>query len=209
MSRDVQPDRSTPQTLPKAAGKISYEEFLRSSEHVWAEWIDGEVIALSPASKRHRLLVSFLTALLQHFVEAHQLGLVIPAPFQMKTAADLPGREPDILFIANEHTDRLKETYLAGPADVVVEVTSPESLVRDRGDKFSEYERGGVGEYWLLDPLRQLAEFYRLDKGVYRLAPADETGIYRSALIVGLWLRTGWLWQEPLPPLMSVLKEWA
>ncbi|MDQ3665490.1 MAG: Uma2 family endonuclease [Acidobacteriota bacterium] len=107
----------------------------------------------------------------------------------MKTGADLPGREPDILFIANDHLERLKDTHLAGAADVVVEVISPESLVRDRGEKFYEYEKGVVGEYWLIDPLRQLAEFYRLDDGVYRLAPVDEDGIYRSAILPGLWLR--------------------
>ncbi len=176
---------------------------------MWAEWVDGEVITLSPASKKHQLLVSFLTALLQHFVEAKRLGLIIPAPFQMKTGTDLPGREPDILFIASAHLDRLKDTYLAGAADVVVEVISPESLARDRGDKFYEYEKGGVGEYWLLDPIRQLAEFYRLEQGVYRLAPVDEAGSYHSAVIAGLWLHVAWLWQDPLPPLMSILKEWG
>jgi hypothetical protein len=32
-------------------------------------------------------------------------------------------------------------------------------------------------------------------------------GIYRSAVLEGLWLRVAWLWQEPLPPLMHVLRE--
>ena len=164
---------------------------------------------MSPASKRHQLLVSFLAALLQHFVEAKRLGLVIPAPFQMKTGGDLPGREPDVLFVADQHLDRLKDTYLDGAADVAVEVISPESLVRDRGDKFYEYEKGGVGEYWLIDPVRQLAEFYHLEGGAYRLAPVDEVGVYRSAVLSGLWLRVEWLWQEPLPPLLDVLREWG
>ncbi|MDQ3668303.1 MAG: hypothetical protein M3410_17360 [Acidobacteriota bacterium] len=54
-----------------------------------------------------------------------------------------------------------------------------------------------------------MAEFYRLDGGVYRLAPVDENGIYRSAVMAGLWLRVEWLWQERLPSLMSILKEWS
>jgi hypothetical protein len=24
----------------------------------------------------------------------------------------------------------------------------------------------------------------------------------------GLWLKVDWLWQEPLPPVLDVLKEW-
>ncbi|MDQ3668302.1 MAG: Uma2 family endonuclease [Acidobacteriota bacterium] len=156
MADNIQNQTRTPHASPASPGKISYEEFLQSSEYVWAEWVDGEVVPLSPASRKHQLLVSFLAALLQHFVEANRLGLIISAPFQMKTGADLPGREPDILFIASDHLERLKDTHLAGAADVVVEVISPESLVRDRGEKFYEYEKGGVGEYWLIDPLRPI-----------------------------------------------------
>lgn len=209
MTQNIQTQPPTLPTSPASSGKISYEEFLQSKEYVWAEWVDGEVIQLSPASKRHQLLVNFLAALLQHFVEANRLGLIISAPFQMKTGVDLPGREPDILFVASDHLERLQDTYLAGAADVVVEIISPESLTRDRGDKFYEYEKGGVEEYWVIDPIRQLAEFYRLDNGVYRLAPIDNDGIYRSVRIAGLWLRVEWLWQEPLPSLMSILKEWG
>ena len=195
---------------PKPPGKMTYEEFLAwADEDTWAEWVDGEVIVLTPASNRHQMLAGFLITLLQHFVEAHQLGTVLFAPFQMKLGPDLPGREPDILFIAREHLDRLKNTYLDGPADLVVEIISRDSRARDRGEKFYEYEQGGVREYWLLDYLRQQAELYQLGlDGIYRLAPVGQDGIYRSAVLEGLWLRVEWLWQEPLPPLLTVLREW-
>jgi len=126
----------------------------------------------------------------------------------MKTGPELPGREPDILFVAQEHLDRLKETYLDGPADLVVEITSPESIVQDRGEKFYEYEAGGVGEYWLIDPQRRRAEFYRLgEEGWYQLIPVDEGGVYRSEVVSGFWLRPSWLWEEPLPRVLDVLRE--
>ena len=119
----------------------------------------------------------------------------------------MPGREPDILFVSREHIDRLKETHLEGPADLVVEIINPESCARDRGEKFYEYEQGGVREYWLIDPLRRQAEFYRRDEdGIYRFMPADKEGIFRSLVLEGLWLKVDWLWK--LPTLLSVLKEW-
>jgi len=197
-----------PQVLPET---MTYEEFLAwADEDTWAEWVNGEVIELSPASDRHQDVSDFLVALLRHFVEAHQLGVVRSAPFQMKTAPDLPGREPDLLFIAREHRDRLKESGLEGPADLVVEVINPDSRARDRGEKFYEYEQGGVREYWLIDPLRQRAEFYRLDdKGLFDLLPVDANGLFRSTVLEGLWLKVDWLWQDPLPPLLSVLKAWG
>jgi Uma2 family endonuclease len=208
MSQEV---RSEPSARAAPPGKVTYEEFLAwADEDTWAEWVNGEVIILTPASNRHQLLVGFLINLFQHFVEAHQLGVVLTAPFQMKIGSDLPGREPDILFIAQEHLDRLKNTYLDGPADLVVEVISRDSRARDRGEKFYEYEQGGVREYWLLDYLRRQAEFYQLGSdGIYRSVPVGADGIYRSAVLDGLWLRVEWLWQEPLPLLLRVLKEWG
>jgi len=35
-----------------------------------------------------------------------------------------------------------------------------------------------------------------------------EDGILRSQVLKGLWLQVSWLWQSPLPPLMTVLKSW-
>jgi Uma2 family endonuclease len=202
-----------PLKTPKKAappGKMTYEEFLAwADEDTWAEWVNGEVVILTPASNKHQDLAGFLTALLRHFVETSQRGVVRFAPFQMKTGPTLPGREPDILFIAREHLDRLRDTYMDGPADLVVEIISRDSRARDRGEKFYEYEQGGIREYWLLDYLRRQAEFYQLGpEGIYRAVPVSADGIYRSAVLEGLWLKEEWLWEEPLPSLMSVLREW-
>ncbi|MFQ6117444.1 MAG: Uma2 family endonuclease, partial [Candidatus Bipolaricaulia bacterium] len=189
--------------------RLTYEEFLAwCDEDTWAEWVDGEVIVLTPASDKHQDLVRFLVQVLGIYVEMKDLGVVRPAPFQMKTGPELPGREPDILFIAKEHLDRLKETHLDGPADLVIEIVSSESRLRDRGEKFAEYEIGGVQEYWLIDPEERRADFYRLgEDGRYRIVDLEPEGIYRSQIIPDFWLRVEWLWQEPLPPVLDVLRE--
>jgi len=190
-------------------GKLTYEEFLAwCDDDTWAEWVNGEVIVFSPASRRHAMLADFLNRVLGFFVEEHQLGVVISPPFQMKTGPDLPGREPDLLFVATAHLERLKNTYVDGPADLVIEIISPESRLRDRGAKFAEYEMGGVPEYWLIDPDRRRADFYQLDpQGRYRLVESDPEGIYRSVAVPGFWLRIEWLWQDPPPRLRDVLRE--
>ena len=189
-------------------GPVSFEEYLEwLDEDTWAEWVNGEVVMLSPASTRHQLIKGFLSITIGIYVEHHDLGTVLDAPFPMKLGDVRRGREPDILFIAKEHLDRLKDTYLDGPADLVVEIVSPESRLRDRGEKFAEYEAGGVREYWLIDPDERRADFYVLgEDGRYerRLPPE---GLYRSEVLKGFWLKEEWLWQDPLPPVLEVLKE--
>lgn len=191
---------------PKERPKMTYAEFLAwADEDTLAEWVDGEVLMYSPASDRHQDLADFLIAVVRPYVESHDLGWVRSAPFQMKLEH---GREPDLLFVGREHLERLKETYLDGPADLAVEIVSQESLERDRGAKFAEYEAGGVAEYWLLDPLRRWAEFYRLGEDErYRTVFAGAEGEFKSRALPGFWLRVEWLWQEPLPATEDVLLE--
>jgi len=194
---------------PAPAGKLTFEEFLTwCDEDTWAEWVDGEVVMVSPAATKHQLIAGLLFQIMNIYAETRNLGQVLSAPFLMRLPDVPSGREPDLLFVAHAHQDRLKETYLDGPADLVVEVVSPESKARDRGEKFYEYEAAGIGEYWLIDPDRQQAEIYRLDAdGRYRLLTADTEGVYRSEVIPGFWLKVEWLWQEPLPKVLDVLRE--
>ena len=190
-----------------ATRKMTYEEFLAwADEDTLAEWVNGEVLMTSPASSEHQTISSFLATVIGLYVEQRNVGMLLMAPFQMKLEH---GREPDLIFVAHEHLDRLTKTYLDGPADLVVEIILPESIGRDRGDKFLEYARGGVPEYWLIDPQTHLAEFYHLRAGHYRLALSGDEGVYHSEVLPGFWLKVEWLWQEPLPSPLRVLGEIA
>ncbi|MCL6500273.1 MAG: Uma2 family endonuclease, partial [Firmicutes bacterium] len=103
---------------------------------------------------------------------------------------------------------RLRDRYLDGPADLVVEVGSSESRLRDRGEKLAEYEAGGVREYWILDPDWQRADFFVLGPdGRYDRRRPGPDGVYRSEVIGGLWLRVEELWRDPLPPVLQVLRD--
>jgi len=185
---------------------ISYEDFLAlCDEDTLAEWVNGKIERYSSASDVHQDLAGWLTSVLRIYVEANKLGIIRSAPFQMKTGPDLPGREPDIIFLRDENRDKLKKRYLDGPADLVIEIISEESLLRDRGEKFAEYEIGGVKEYWILDPETKRADFFILKEGRYERRVEDAHGIYHSEIIEGLWLKVAWLWN--LPPVLDVLRE--
>jgi Uma2 family endonuclease len=188
---------------------MSYEEFLDwCDEDTLAEWVDGQVVMTSPASYRHQIVADFLLKTLGVYVEHRGLGLVISAPFQMKLSAAHSGREPDLLFITQEHLGRFKGTYLDGPADLAIEVVSPESRLRDRGEKLAEYEMGGVREYWIIDPEQDRVDYYVLaTDGRYERRRADTQGVYRSEVVSGFWLKEEWLWQDPPPHTLTVLRE--
>lgn len=190
------------------ARKVTYEEFLDwADEDTWAEWVDGEVIVFMPASLRHQQIMLFLSHVLGLFVEVFKLGVVVTPPFQMKLSFRPSGREPDLIFVARQHQHRLAPTFLDGPADLVVEIVSEDSRTRDRRDKYLEYQRAGVREYWLIDPDTPSATFFGLGPdGQYRPLPIDEHGVFHSTVLERFWLRVDWLWQDP-PTALVALRE--
>ncbi|RLC76911.1 MAG: hypothetical protein DRI61_12445, partial [Chloroflexi bacterium] len=96
------------------------------------------------------------------------------------------------------------------PADLVVEIVSPESVVRDKGEKFYEYQEASIPEYWLIDPDQEWAEFYILGpRKRYRLAMEGAKGKYQSQVIEGFWLKIEWLWKDPSPSPLRALTEIA
>ncbi|NJO02508.1 MAG: Uma2 family endonuclease [Bacteroidia bacterium] len=79
--------------------------------------------------------------------------------------------EPDVCFFRREKAEKFNPEQVLFPApDFVVEVLSPKTARLDRQDKFEEYELNGVAEYWIIDPIKQAVEQYRLQEGQYFLA---------------------------------------
>lgn len=194
----------------KLESQFSFEEWLSSApDSRITEWVDGEIIEMPPVLEEHDAVSRWLIRVLGLFLEVRPVGEVRAAPFVLKLQQTARGREPDLMFVATKNAARLHPTYVEGPADAVWEIVSPESVGRDRGDKFVEYEAEGIPEYWLIDRQRQQLELYRLgDDGRYRSA-SPEAGKYKSAVIPGFYIRAEWLWSKPLPPTLAILREFG
>lgn len=179
---------------------VSEEEYLEKYAAHYCEWVDGTVIKMTPASLQHNMIVSYLSMLLEAYFELNSIGVVVSSPFLQRLPELRAGREPDLMVILNSNPNQLTETALIGAADICIEVVSPESVTRDRGEKFEEYEKGGVGEYWIWDRLRREALFYRRsDDGVFVRQEQDTSGNYQTPLLPGLLIHVPTVWQEKLP----------
>jgi Uma2 family endonuclease len=196
---------------PPLAGarSISFEEYLEAYDGVHAEWVDGRVLVMSPGNRSQSRLTRFLSAVLQHWAEAHDLGEVFVPPFALRLGNGV-AREPDVFFLRADRAGQVHGTYVQAPADLVIEILSPSSRGTDRGDKFYEYEEAGISEYWLIDPERSLVEAYRLGaSGRYETHDLGESMVLTSDALPGMRLPVEWLWQEPLPKLSWVIQEWG
>jgi Uma2 family endonuclease len=155
---------------------------------------------------RHQDIRLYLTVLLKTFVEMTDAGMVRDAPYQVRLD-DEHVYQPDIVFITNSSFDRMHETYVEGAPDVIVEVISPESAAQDRGEKFVTYEARGVREYWLIDPIRELANIYHLGPDdLYDDFRPDTAGRLRSRVLKGFVLDVNRLWRRVLPTTVETVE---
>ena len=192
------------------AQRLTEEEFVQwCDEDTRAEWVDGEVIVASPASYRHVDLAGFLVTVMRLLVTHRDLGVALGPELQIRLARHRSRRVPDVLFIAKDRQDIIRPNYIEGAPDLVIEIVSPDSLARDWREKYLEYEAAGVREYWVIDPMSQKVEAYALGEAGHYAQLPEKDGVIGSTVIAGFYLRTAWLWQEPLPNVLEAAREFG
>ena len=73
--------------------------------------------------------------------------------------------QPDLLIICKPVTKK----FLDFPPNLVAEVLSPSTALKDRHSKYSIYESQGIRYYIIIDPDKNEAEVYQLIEGKYQL----------------------------------------
>lgn len=199
--------RNTRPEEPQVTRTMTQEEY-----DVWCwtteertEFVDGQVIVMSPESTRDDGARGWLGSVLRYFVEDTNLGEVLGPNVQIRPIAGRR-RIPDLLFVHRLNRAKVKQAYIDGAPDLAVEFISKDSVKRDREDKFAEYLTAGVREYWLIHIPTRCFEAYRLTPSGYQ--PIEQVaGVLRSAVIEGFWFRPEWLWSDPMPTISSVVRE--
>lgn len=94
------------------------------------------------------------------YLESHPRGRVFCAPFDV-VFSRYDVVEPDLLYVSHERAEVLTAANVRGAPDIVVEIGSPGTRKRDEMIKRRLYERGGVPEYWVVDPELDIVRVYR------------------------------------------------
>jgi len=158
-------------------GQWTYGDYKRLPQDGWRyEVIEGE-LHMAPAPRpRHQRVVFALSGLLWDHLRHNPLGQAFAAPIDVLLPGLASPVQPDVLFIANERLDTVKEEFIEGPPDLVIEVLSPSNWLDDRRIKFHLYARAGVREYWIVDLERRMIEVFALRGHSFALLDRYEAG---------------------------------
>jgi Uma2 family endonuclease len=147
---------------------LTYEEYLKTPEiKARFDIVDGVMTIAPTPTVAHQRILGKLFSKLHQFVSGQQLGEVLFAPVDVIIRREpLRTRQPDLLFVTNEHASILGD-QVEGPPDLVVEILSPSNTRSDLEAKLSDYATLGVGECWLVSPEARSVEILGLTEGVW------------------------------------------
>ncbi len=152
--------------------KAPLEEYLSLPEGYPAELIGGRITVSPSPTYRHQSICGDFFWKLKSFVENEKSGEVL-YEFDVHFDDDNVLR-PDILFIKSERKDIIKDNWVEGVPDMVIEVISPSSAAKDTVVKREVYERFGVKEYWIVDPENEDVFVYENREGRFILICAGK-----------------------------------
>lgn len=203
-------------SLKESSGGLGYTvRFVGVTEKMFAEMvdedtdaelIDGVMVVHSPASPHHDNIAGFVRTLMRCFAEGEGLGLVL-GPDSLVRLAPLRRFAPDLYFLDQERVPHpLPQEEYEGIPDLVLEVLSPSNRKEDLKEKRPAYQEAGVKEIWLIDPEEQKVIVDRR-RGRRYTTTTMALGRVVSRAVPGFWIEAGWLWVDPLPNVMTCLRE--
>lgn len=102
--------------------------------------------------------------------------------------------QPDLFYVSAERRAIIQER-IEGVPDLCIEVLSPGTARRDRGETLALYLASGAREYWIVDPIERQIEFLVERDG--RFAVALPSGAdYRSEVLPEVHLDLAALWRR-------------
>ena len=175
--------------LAQPAGRFTWSDYRSWRDDERWELIDGVAYAMSPApSIKHQDVVLRLSIRIEQPLRGRPCRPFI-APTDVKLSeSDVV--QPDILVVCDP--GRITPSHIEGAPDLIVEVLSPGTSAKDLRDKKALYERAGVREYLVVDPLEQYAIRFLhgadgYDKGTVFAADETLTLATLGAVEIPLW----------------------
>lgn len=152
--------------------RYTYGDYLDFPDDFRCEIINGQVYNMTPSpTPRHQRVTGKIFRLTgNHLEEQAHTCQVFSAPLDVVIAEDQVV-QPDVFVVCDRR--KVETAHISGAPDVIFEIASPSTSLRDRREKMELYERSGVYEYFIVDPDAEFIEKFMSSDGKY-----GRVGIY-------------------------------
>lgn len=112
---------------------------------------DGVLVEMAQPTLRHQEVSGQLNTAVLLYLRQTKIGKI-----WQEVEVDISPTQtyiPDLVFLKKEKFELIYEgKYIAGTPDLVIEILSPVTAVKDQTVKLKAYHKTGVPWYWIVDP---------------------------------------------------------
>lgn len=140
----------------------TYEDY-EQWEGRW-EIIDGVPYAMSPlpVPKHQRIAANFNYEFIKALKKCKKCMVYAPLDYKIKEDTII---QPDMLVVCKP----INKKFLDFPPDLVVEILSPSTALKDRHTKFEIYQSQNIPYFIIISPDKEEAEIYKIENENYSL----------------------------------------
>lgn len=142
----------------------TYADYLTWDDGQRWEIINGVAYAMTPAPLifHQNIARKMISRLDRHFTGKNCTPFIAPVDVVLDESNVV---QPDLFVVCDRN--KITAANITGAPDLIIEILSPSSLMRDRREKLALYGRFGVQEYLIVHPVDELVEQYLLRDGRY------------------------------------------
>lgn len=146
----------------------TYQDYCRW-EGQW-ELIEGIPYAMSPAPRpEHQVIATNLASEFRIALKKTGCKCKVYQPIDYKIS-DYTVLNPDLLIVCKP----IKEAFLNFPPELVVEILSPATALKDKHTKFEIYQSEKIPYYLIVDVDKKLVEAYQLVNNIFEKKDLDQ-----------------------------------
>lgn len=140
--------------------RYTYQDYLGWHDDQRWELIDGQAWNMTPAPsfKHQRLAGAIYRIIANALVGKKCIAGIAPTDIVL---SDHDVVQPDVFVVCD--TKKITDQVINGAPEIVIEVLSPATALKDRREKKRLYEKFGVREYLLVDPVGRMVERFLLE----------------------------------------------
>lgn len=154
--------------MHKEKETFTYSDYLTWPDDERWEIIDGVAYAMSPSPREaHQRISMRLSGILESALEG-KTCVPYAAPFDV-VFSEKDVVQPDVFVICDRK--KITDDNIQGAPDLIIEILSPSTSEKDQTVKKELYERNGVKEYLIFDPVCQCVNRYLLGENGKYLSP--------------------------------------
>jgi Uma2 family endonuclease len=147
---------------------FTYDDWLNLPSDCYKyEVIEGELITRETPWTIHQRISGNLLYAFHKYIKENKLGELIGPIDVVLSMTNIV--QPDLTYISKERSQIIAEKNIVKAPDLVIEIISEDTKIRDQTTKKTLYEKYGVKEYWIVYPDEEEVEQFILQDEAFEL----------------------------------------